>query len=54
MENIKVDFKNARLFEKNVMKYAKQVAEIHKKLHEKAKNEKEEYNKSNSLSCRKQ
>ena len=41
MENIKVDFKNARLFEKNVMKYAKQVAEIHKKLHEKAKNEKE-------------
>ena len=41
MENIKVDFKNARLFEKNVMKYAKQVEEIHKKLHEKAKDEKE-------------
>ena len=41
MGNIKVDFKNARIFEKNVMKYAKQVSEIHKKLHEKAKNEKE-------------
>ncbi len=41
MENIKVDFKNARLFEKNVMKYAKQVAEIHKELHKKAENEKE-------------
>ena len=41
MENIKVDFKNARLLEKNVMKYAKQVSEIHKKLHEKAKDEKE-------------
>ena len=41
MENIKVDFQNTRLFEKNVMKYTKQVAENHKKLHEKAKDEKE-------------
>ena len=41
MENIKVDFKNARVFEKNVMKYTKQVSEIHKKLHEKADNPKE-------------
>ena len=41
MGNIKVDFKNARVFEKNVMKYAKQVLEIHKKLHEKADDKKE-------------
>ncbi len=41
MENIKVDFKNARTFEKNVMKYAEQVSEIHEKLHEKAKDENE-------------
>ena len=41
MGNIKVDFKNTRVFEKNVMKYAKQVSEIHKKLHDKANDEKE-------------
>ena len=41
MGNIKVDFKNARVFEKSVMKYAKQVSEIHKKLHEKAEDENE-------------
>ena len=41
MGNIKVDFKNARTFEKNVMKYAEQVSEIHEKLHEKAKDENE-------------
>ena len=41
MGNIKVDFEHTRVFEKNVMKYAKQVAEIHKKLHEKAEDEKE-------------
>ena len=41
MGNIKIDLKNARVFEKNVMKYANQVAEIHKKLHEKSTNEKE-------------
>ena len=41
MGNIKVDFKNARIFEKNIMKYSKQVAEIHKKLHEKANDKKE-------------
>ena len=33
---IKIDFTNARVFEKNVSKYAKQVSEIHTKLHEKA------------------
>lgn len=36
MGNIKVDFKNARLLEKDIMKYAKQVSDIHKNLHEKA------------------
>ncbi len=36
MKNIKVDFKNARVFEKNVMEYTDKVAEIHKKLHSKA------------------
>ena len=41
MGNIKVDFKNAKVFEKNVMKYAEQVAEIHKKLHDKANDENE-------------
>ena len=41
MENIKVNFDNAKIFEKKVMKYSKQVAEIHKKLHEKANDEKE-------------
>ena len=41
METIKVEFDNARIFEKNLMKYAKQVAEIHNKLHEKAKDKKE-------------
>ena len=41
MGNIKVDFEHTRVFEKNVMKYAKQVAEIHKKLHEKADDENE-------------
>ena len=41
MGNIKVDFKNARIFEKNIMKYSKQVAETHKKLHEKANDKKE-------------
>ena len=41
MGNIKVDFKNARTFEKNVMKYAEQVSEIHEKLHEKANDENE-------------
>ena len=38
---IKIDLKNARVFEKNVMKYAKQVSEIHAKLHEKANDENE-------------
>ena len=41
MKNIKVDLENARVFEKNIMKYAKQVKEIHKKLHEKAEDKKE-------------
>ena len=41
MGNIKVDFKNARTFEKNVMKYADRVSEIHEKLHEKANDENE-------------
>ena len=41
MGNIKVDFKNARTFEKDVMSYASQVKEIHKKLHDKADDENE-------------
>ena len=41
MENIKVNFENARVFEKNIMKYASQVKEIHNKLHLKAEDEKE-------------
>lgn len=41
MGNIKLELKNARVFEKNVMKYAKQVKEIHNKLHEKAEDENE-------------
>ena len=41
MRNIKIDLKNARIFEKNILKYAKQVEEIHKKLHEKAEDKSE-------------
>ena len=36
MGNIKVNFENAKVFEKNIIKYAKQVKEIHNKLHLKA------------------
>ena len=41
MFNIKVDFKNARVFEKNVMNYAKLVSDIHNELHSKAADENE-------------
>ena len=41
MENIKVNFDNAKIFEKKVMKYSERVAEIHKELHEKADDENE-------------
>ena len=41
MGNIKVELKNARIFEKNMMKHAKQVAELHRKLEQKAKSENE-------------
>ena len=41
MGNVKVDFKNARVFEKNVMKYTDKVSEIHKELHEKASDKNE-------------
>ena len=41
MENIKVNFDNAKVFEKKVMKYADRVSEIHKKLQEKADDENE-------------
>lgn len=41
MGNIKVNFKNAKIFEKNMMEYADKVAEIHKELHTKAKSKKE-------------
>jgi len=39
MNNIKVSFKNAQVFEKNVMEYAEQVKLIHKELHEKSNSE---------------
>ena len=41
MGNIKVDFKYAKVFEKNIMQYALQVSEIHKKLHLKANSQTE-------------
>ena len=41
MGKIKINFKNARVFEKNVMKYAKKVEEIHKNLYEKSMDPKE-------------
>ena len=41
MGNIKLDLKNVKAFEKNVMDYAEQVSEIHRKLHKKASDEKE-------------
>lgn len=41
MKNIKIDLKNARVFEKNIMKYAEKVKEIHNKLHLKAEDENE-------------
>ena len=41
MGNIKVSLKNTRIFEKSVMKYADEVAQIHQELHEKSKNKKE-------------
>lgn len=41
MGNIKVDFKNAKSFWKDIIKYAEQVAEIHKNLHEKSNDENE-------------
>ena len=40
MENIKVNFENAKIFEKNIMKYAGRVKEIHNKLHSMAEDEK--------------
>ena len=41
MANIKLDLKNTKLFEKNLMKYADKVSEIHKKLHDKINDENE-------------
>lgn len=41
MKNIKIDLKNARVFEKNIMKYAEKVKEIHNKLHLKSEDENE-------------
>lgn len=41
MGNIKVNFKNAHIPEKNVMEYAEKVAKIHEELHEKSKEENE-------------
>lgn len=41
MGNVKVNFKNARIFEKNVMKYTDKVSQIHQELHEKSNDKKE-------------
>lgn len=41
MGNIKVNFKNTRVLEKNVMQYTDEVAKIHQELHEKSKSKKE-------------
>lgn len=41
MGNIKVNFKNTRIFEKSVMEYADKIVQIHKELHEKANDKKE-------------
>ena len=41
MNNIKVSFKNTKVFEKNVMSYAEEVKLIHEELHEKANSKKE-------------
>ena len=36
MGNIKINFDNAKDFEKKIMKYSRQVKETHKELHAKA------------------
>mgnify|MGYP004485241425 CR=1 FL=1 len=41
MGNIKIDFKNARVFEKHIMEYAETVENIHKELWQKVKGRKE-------------
>ena len=41
MQNVKLDLKHSRILEKNLMKYAEQVAEIHEELHKNSKDEKE-------------
>lgn len=41
MGNIKVNFKNTRVFEKSVMQYTGEVAKLHQELHEKSKSKKE-------------
>ena len=41
MENIKLELKNARIFEEKIMKFANKVEEIHNDLHKKAKDKKE-------------
>ena len=39
MSNIKLDFKNSKIVSRQIMKYAERVEEIHKELHEDAKDE---------------
>ena len=41
MQNVKLNLKYSRILEKNIMKYADQVAEIHEELHKNANNKKE-------------
>ncbi len=42
MQNIKLELKNSKISDKNIMEYATQVAEIHEELHKKA-NDKNEF-----------
>ena len=41
MQNVKLNLKYSRILEKNIMKYADQVAEIHEELHKNANSKKE-------------
>ena len=41
MDNIKVNFDNVDVTEKNIMKYAEEVEKVHDELHKKANNPKE-------------
>ena len=39
MQNIKLDLKQSKILEKNIMKYADEVAKIHEELHKNSEDE---------------